>query len=361
MTRVAVVGAGLAGAAAAWRLAASGDEVTILESVVPAHSGGSSHGSARIFRHAYPDSFYVDLTVRARDEWDELEDAAGVELVRATGGLDFGRHRDRDAIAASLSAAGLPFERLSIAEAHERWPHLIVDTDVVYQPDAGVLDADQAVQSMVALAQQAGADLHTHTPVSGLRRDGQGWVVEAGELSVAADAVVLAPGAWLAEFDGMTGVPPLPPLTVSQQNAFFFARPAELADWPVFVHKGPMSVYSLPAGRDNGGAFKIAEHDGGSRTTARNRDGLVDPSARDRIVGYLRTYLPSVEPEPLDEQTCLYTMTPSEDFVIDGSDGLVIASVCSGHGAKFAPLTGSLIAEVVHGASPLPRFRLGAH
>ncbi|MGX5679782.1 FAD-dependent oxidoreductase [Schumannella luteola] len=359
--RAVVAGAGLAGAAAAWRLAAGGDDVTLVEAFTPAHGGGSSHGSARIFRHAYPDLFHAELTVRALEQWRELEDAAGVSLVRQTGGLDFGIHRDLDGIASSLSALGLEHERLTRDAARERFPHIAFDTDAVWHAGAGVLDADLAVHSMVRLATEAGAEVITGEPVAGVSRQGSEWVVDLGDRQLTADVVVFAVGAWLPELAAGLPIPALPALTVSQQNAFFFERPAELADWPIFVHKGDLSVYSLPAGRDLPAAFKIAEHDGGSRTTASGRDGVVDAAARERIIGYVTEFLPAVRPEPLAAQTCLYTSTPSENFLIDSFDGLVIASPCSGHGAKFGPLTGSIIADVARGGRAPEPFLLASH
>lgn len=361
MTSFVVAGAGLAGAATAWRLASGGDEVTLIEAVVPAHAGGSSHGSARIFRHAYPDRFHAELTVRALEQWRELESLAGVELVRRTGGLDFGAHRDLDGIAASLASLGLTHERLSRDAARERFPHLAFDTDVVWHEGAGVIDAELAVQSMVRLAAEAGATVVTGEPVDSVVRNGSGWRVGFGDHTVVADVVVLTVGAWLPELLPDLPVPPFPPLTVSQQNAFFFERPADLPDWPIFVHKGDLSVYSLPAHRDMPAAFKIAEHDGGSRTTASGRDGVVDPAARERIIAYVREFIPAAAPEPIAEQTCLYTSTPSENFIIDSFDGLVIASPCSGHGAKFAPLLGSIIAGAARGTPAPEPFLLASH
>lgn len=361
MTRVVVVGAGLAGSAAAWRLAQAGDDVTIVEAFEPAHAGGSSHGSARIFRHAYPDVFHAELTLRALEQWVELEEAAGVELVRRTGGLDFGAFRDLDGIEASLAQLGVPHERLSREAARERFPHIAFDTDAVFHEGAGVLDADLAVHSMLALAESAGATVRTGSRVVSITRRAGGWVVALAGVIIEVDVVVLAVGAWLPELLPDLSLPGFPPLVVSQQNAFFFERPVGVEDWPVFVNKGGLSVYSLPAGRDLPSAFKIAEHDGGSRTTASGRDGVVDAAARDRIIGYVSEFLPAVSPVPIAEQTCLYTSTPSENFIIDSVDGLVVASPCSGHGAKFAPLLGSIIADVAHGAAAPEPFRLASH
>ncbi len=121
-------------------------------------------------------------------------------------------------------------------------------------------------------------------------------------------------------------------------------------------------MYGLPGGRDVGqAAFKLAEHDGGTVTTASGRDGVVDPGSRERIIHYVEQYVPGVDATPIAETTCLYTSTSSTDFIIDSVEGLVIASPCSGHGAKFAPVLGELIADVARGGTAPAPFQLAAH
>ncbi|TXK18741.1 FAD-dependent oxidoreductase [Homoserinibacter sp. GY 40078] len=369
---IVVVGAGLAGSATAWRLAQQGREVVLVEAVRPAHAGGSSHGSARIFRHAYPDRMYAELTVRALAGWRELEAASGRGVLTTTGGLDFGAHRPVDEMARVLDEVGLESEILDPDAARERWPHLAFDTRVLTQPDAGVIDAETAVREMTRLAVESGARLETGWRLASVEDTRTGLRLVSTDGGVLdASVVVVAAGGWLPELLDALPLPDaaraaLPEFRVSQQQAFHFrfpdAAPADPADWPIFVDKGRLSVYSLPGGRDADWAgFKIAEHDGGHDTTASGRDGLVDPAARERIVGYVRERLPEIDPTPYAETTCLYTSTPSEDFVIDRVGRIVLASPCSGHGAKFAPLLGELIGGLATGDGDVPdRFRLTA-
>ena len=137
-----------------------------------------------------------------------------------------------------------------------------------------------------------------------------------------------------------------------------------VTSWPTFIHKSPaIPTYGLPGGRDAGfRGQKIAEFLGGRRiASAADQDGVVDPANRARIVDYVRQYLPGLVPEPYAETTCLFTSTPSEDFLVDGTDGITLVSPCSGHGAKFAPLIGDIAADVATGAGRAPdRFTVRA-
>jgi sarcosine oxidase len=179
---------------------------------------------------------------------------------------------------------------------------------------------------------------------------------------VTACRVVVAAGPWIGDLLG--GLVQLPELTVTQQQAFHFSPRDPSAPWPITVHKGVLSTYSLPGGRDGGpgGGRKVAEHDAGGATTADTRCSIVDPAARERITDYVREWLPGLVPEPFNETTCLYTSTTTEDFVLDRVGPIVVCSPCSGHGAKFAPLIGEIAADLATGgAPPDPRFTLAGH
>ena len=107
---VVIIGAGLAGSAAAWALARCGRSAVVLEAFQPGHRRGSSHGSARIFRRAYPDPLYVQLTGEAQRLWRQLADEAGEELILTTGGIDFGPAGEQEKMYEVLRALGVPAE-----------------------------------------------------------------------------------------------------------------------------------------------------------------------------------------------------------------------------------------------------------
>ncbi|MFF1881603.1 FAD-dependent oxidoreductase [Pseudarthrobacter sp. NPDC058196] len=369
-----VVGAGLAGAATAWQLAARGHQVTLLERDVPAAHDGSSHGSARIFRYAYPDPFYARAVLESKALWDGLGAEAGTELISSVGAVDYGPKRNPAQLAEVLGAVGIDHELLSAAEARNRWPHIAFDTEVLWHPGAGVIDAETSVNAMVDLAVRNGTRVLTGWKVARVETHGTGYRVRsaAGSTIDAANIVVSA-GGWLPQLLDSLPLPAgflagLPEFTVRQEQAFHFryrdhdGGPAAGAPgWPTFIHKAAgIQAYGLPGGRDAGFAGqKVAEYNGGPRiASAAAQTGTVDPASRARVTDYVRRYLPGLDPEPYAETTCLFTNTPTEDFLIDRATNLTIVSPCSGHGAKFAPLIGHWAADLATGTGTVPdRFR----
>ncbi|MFF3378051.1 FAD-dependent oxidoreductase [Streptomyces sp. NPDC002680] len=356
---IAVLGAGLMGAATAWQLARQGHAVTLIEAYDIGHRHGSSHGTSRIFRRAYADPLYVGLTGQAYEHWRELEHDSSTPLLRTTGGLDLGEGRDPEGLAAVLGAAGVPYELLDAEAAAERWPYIRFGGPVLYHPDAGVVDADQTVAACVRRAVEHGADALIGVRVERVEVGERVRLYTDDGREIVADTVVVAAGAWLPDLQLPV---PLPPLRVTQQQVFHFPQRERDVRWPILVHKdASMQVFGLPSGADGGPlpAVKVAEHDRGTPTTARTRSGVVDPSSRARVSDFVRERLPGLVPEPVAETTCLYTTTPDEDFVLDRHGPLVVVSPCSGHGAKFAPLIGAMAADLATGRTePHPRFRL---
>ena len=346
-SQYAVIGAGLAGAATAWSLARRGHEVTLVERAQPASRDGSSHGSARIFRYVYADPFYVRLVVAAKAGFDELERLSGHRLITPSGALDFGPERNAGDLAGVLEAVGVEHELLSAADARARWPGIAVDSETLWHPGAGVIDAEGTVRAMVEQAERHGTRIVTGCPVARVEATATGYRLEtADSRTLDAERIVVTAGGWLPALLDRLPLPSsfralVPPLQVSQENAYHFPYrddaaadgTEEVTSWPTFIHKSPtMSTYGLPGGRDAGfRGQKIAEFLGGRRiASAADQDGVVDSANRARIVDYVRRYLPGLAPEPYAETTCLFTSTPSEDFLVDGTDGITLVSPAPG-------------------------------
>ena len=227
--RVVIVGGGVIGASSAWQLAARGHDVTVLEQFGAGHTRGASHGTSRIYRHAYADDYYVTLAARAFGLWRELERATETELLELTGAVD---HGDPSVIRPRIDAlarAGLEYEVLEPAAAQSRWSGLRFDTTVLYHPGAGRLHADRSVAAATRAALARGAIVEYETPVREIR--GSEVVTDARVYS--ADVVVVAAGAWTTKVAPMLTLPPL--VTTQEQPAHFAPVHPEL-EWPSFIH-----------------------------------------------------------------------------------------------------------------------------
>ena len=338
----------------------------VLDRFEPGHKDGSSHGSARIVRRAYGDDLYTRLTGEAFELWREVEQQSGTTLLRMLGGLDYGTGRAATEVASHLAACGVPHEVLDSTEAEHRWPGMRFEGPVVFHEQAGTLDAQMAVDAMAALAVAGDADIRHGQPAVELTVDGDlARVRLSDDVVVTARCVVVAAGAWVEPLVG--ALLPLPRLEITQQQTFHFPRLDPTAPaWPSVIHirGGHDRYYHLAGGRDGGAGDdrKVGEHDLGTPVTGDGRDGVVDPESRRRVVDYVQRWLPGLDPTPRAEATCLYTKTPTEDFILDRRGPVVVCSPCSGHGAKFAPLIGEYAARLAFGDGDTPdRFLLAAH
>lgn len=365
-----VVGAGLSGAATAWQLAARGHDVALLERTTPANDAGSSHGSARIFRYAYPDEFYTSLVQEAKNGWDELARLSGKQLITPHGAVDYGSVRQPERLAAVLEVRGIEHELLTAKQAQDRWGQIAFDTDVLWHPGAGVIDAHESVAAMVDQALAHGAALHSNWAVASIKGTAGDYILTSEDArAVKAANVIVAAGGWLPQLLTNLSLPEgflatMPHIEVRQEQAYHFPYidGTDPATWPTFIHKREgLQAYGLPGGRDAGfHGQKVAEYNGGKiLPSAADQDGRISAENRRRVIEYVEQYLPGVVPEPYAETTCLFTNTPTEDFIIDRAEAITILSPCSGHGAKFAPLIGQFAADLATGTGTVPdQFRL---
>jgi monomeric sarcosine oxidase len=355
-----IVGGGVMGTAAARALSSRGRAVLLLERFTFGHANGSSGGTTRNFRLTYHDPVYVRMARQALDRWRRLESDAGLELLRVVGGLDVGEATDESA--AALHAAGESFERPSAAEVTERWPLLRFDEGsmFLYQPEGAILRADEVIEAQVRLARTAGAELRERTVVDSLRAVGGGveLVTSDGD-AIQAPAAIVAAGAWAASLLHEAGTDlPLRP-TLEQSTSFEMDEGGSsiptIIDWDSAPSQPP---YLVP-NPFRPGEFKAGTHLSGPVVDLNARSFDPDPDREARTVGWIGARLAS-SPRLLRTETCLYTTTPDEDFVIDRIGPLVVASPCSGHGFKFAPLVGDVLADLVTGEPPpvpLDRFK----
>ncbi len=359
MTKVVVVGGGVMGSAAAWQLAARGADVVLLEQFDPQHNNGSSHGSSRILRLAYPDALYVELAARAEQLWRSLESVTAMDVLTLTGAVDHGPEQATAALHQALTCAGHPSELLTPAQASRRWPGLRFDTSVLFHPDAGRVHADRAVRALQLAAERGDADIRHGVRVSSVAARSDSARVVLGDGTVLdADAAVVAAGGWLPYL--FSDVFDLPPLRVTQEQPAHFPAPDALG-WPSFIHHGgaglPTDSGIYGAGSEDG--VKVGGHGIGATVDPDHRDRTIDPVMVAALVDYAREWLPGVDPTRPEPTTCLYTITPDHDFLIDRVGPLTVLGGFSGHGFKHAPAIGELAARLTLDGIPAPaRFSL---
>jgi sarcosine oxidase len=330
------------GAATARALAGRGAQVLLAEQFGVGHERGSSHGTSRIFRFSYHDELYVRMAMEALPLWRQLEAESGQELLTVTGGLDRGEHIV--AHAAALEACGVEYEVLDGEGATRRFPGLLlpVGEPVLYQRDAGYLAADEALNALVDSAVKAGAEVREEARVQSIEPTSDGVTLRLIGGRVDARRVVVTAGAWALKLLRPLGIEL--PLRPTRETVAYFSLGTE-EPRPPLVEWGQPAIYSLPA--PNVG-LKVGEHQAGP-TIDPDLDGGPDQASLERLSEWVRQRFPTADPEPVDIDTCLYTNTPDDSFILERFGVVVVGSPCSGHGFKFAPLIGQRLAELALG------------
>lgn len=363
---VVVLGLGGMGSAAAAHLARRGKKVLGLEQHGPSHDRGSSHGKTRIIRLAYsehPD--YVPLLRRAYELWRELETDVGQSLLVETGGLLIGR-RESSIVAGALASAfrhGLAPDVLEATDVARRFPQFRLRKGEVafFDGRAGVLFPEDAVRAHHQVAVRHGAELRFGARARFVRepaslRDEPVRLEVNGE-TVEAERVVLAAGAWTSLVAG--GV--APPLEVSRQAVHWFQPAADPAAFdprrfPLFIWglkgesahpSGVSSFYGIPPFR--GDAVKVGFHFPRELADPDRLRRDVSPAEVEAVRAILREVMPELAGRHVASSACMYTSTRDEHFAIGpvAHGRVVLASPCSGHGFKFAPVIGEILADLV--------------
>jgi sarcosine oxidase len=353
---VIVAGVGGMGAGACFHLARRGLRVLGVERFGIPNALGSSHGETRIIRLAYAESpAYVPLLRRAFQLWRELGETVDERLLYTTGSIDAGRPGSGlfEGSLASCLEHGLPHTVMSGAEVNRRYPgyRLPEDHPCLLQPDGGFVLPERSVVAHVTLAQAMGADLRAHEPMLGWEQlPGGGVRVRTSRAEYEAGRLVLTPGAWLSDL-----VPVLRPVVVPERQVLGWFQPRH-PEWfgPDAFPVGNLDFeegryYLLPVWRVPGLKVGLYHHLGeaGHPNLVRRKVSADDEAILRRCI---TRYFPDADGPVMALHTCLFTNTPDEHFIIDalpGAEEVLVVSACSGHGFKFVPVVGEIVADLV--------------
>jgi monomeric sarcosine oxidase len=364
---VIVIGGGTMGTAVGWALGKRRVRTLVVEQFQHVHSLGSHGGKTRITRHAYAESpDYVPLVDRSEELWLELAAEAACPLLIRTGGLDLqapGFTLAREA-ARSLREHQLANDWLDGAEVRQRWPAWSIgdEWEACYSPQTGFLLVEPSLRAMADAARLRGVTFRVQEAVWDWQANAGGVRVRTTQNEYQGSTLVITAGAWAGKVLAGLGLP----LTVVRKVLWWFAvrDPARLGlgQFPVFLAEGPPGIiYGLPIHGDPG--IKIANHSGGDTTSPDNVDRVVRRSEAAEVVEFARMALPDVTEGVLESAVCLYTLTPDRHFIIDrhpAHPNVAIAAGFSGHGFKFAPVIGELLAALALDPSsqPIPLFAM---
>ena len=307
------------GLAAGRALRRRGHEVVVYEQFEPGHKRGSSHGRSRIFRLAYAEEEYVRLAQDALGLWRELEAETGETVLELNGLLEIVRTLE-ESTAPTLEACGVEWHRLERDEAERRYPVRVPEGSFgVLQPEAGIVRADKA---LAALARDLDVRYETR--------------VHPDELDT--DVVVVTAGSWV---NGLLEEPL--PVKVTRETLCYF-RPDDGRPIPSLVSFKPdrytHDMYSL---HDPVYGLKVGAHHAGTEADP-NVPGEPDPHLVERIAAWANETYRLADPQPAAAETCMYTTTADETFILERRGRVVVGSPCSGHGFKFAPAIGERLA-----------------
>jgi len=360
MPRIIVVGAGINGVTAAIELKKRGHDVVLVDPGPLPHPLAASTDISKAVRAAYgADEDYTALAERSIKIWREWNQKFGTQLYHEVGVM-FVRQRElkpgdfEHESFKTLERRGHKIERMNSARFWKRFPawNPALYRDGVLELEAGYAESGRVVATLIRRAKSLGIELLEDASFFKLDEsdDGvSGIVLGTGE-RIASDLVVMTVGAW---------TPYLLPFTkkifrASGQPVFHLQpRQPELFApecFPVFgADITTTGYYGFPINRD--GVMKIANHGPGREMSPESPKRAVTPEDEKNLREFLSSTFPALADAPIVySRVCMYCDTHDGNFWIARDPdrrGLIIAAGDCGHGFKFAPVLGEIIADAV--------------
>lgn len=369
---VIVIGVGSMGSACCYQLVKRGYRVLGLEQFTIPHEQGSHTGQSRIIRKAYfehPD--YVPLLHRAYEGWKELEDETGEQIYFNTG-LVYHGPSDHPVIKGVKRTAQLyriDIKNILPEQESRDYPQFrfIKNNETFSEPGAGFLLPEKAISLLAGEAIKKKATIKTGEQVLEWKKEGNGIKVITDKDTYHSRKLIITAGAWAGKI-----IPQLNTSLKVTRQMLLWLKPENIVDfspenfpcWLIADTKRGGALYGfpyLPKERYNEPAgLKIAWHYPGDKTDPDAVNRQVTPKEMDTLIQDVAEYIPAVcRAAIVTAKICLYTNSADEHFIIDHLPGydryVTIACGFSGHGFKFVPVIGEILADLaMEGATKYP-------
>jgi sarcosine oxidase len=352
-TEVLVIGLGAMGAAALEHVARRGKKVWGMEQYGAGHDRGSSWGESRIIRQAYfehPD--YVPLVRRSWELWQDLEREGRETLLIPSGGLVMGAEHSRmiEGVAQSVSRWDIVHEWLDARDVHRRFPAIYPEAETIalFEPDGEILRPEAGIAAHLQRAQEAGARVAYDEAVRAWDLQASHIMVDTSKNRYRAETVIVSAGPWMPHL-----LPALQGTLWCERQPVFWTKPEDIhpfvlgvLPWYVWETSSGPQIYGFPT--LNGETVKAGIHHTGSHGAPWDSDPVVSVSEAGQMQELFSPRFPGMGGEIAASHLCWYTNSPDDHFLVGPwpeDPRVVIAGGFSGHGYKFAPVIGEILAD----------------
>lgn len=365
-----VLGVGSMGSSACYHLAKRGYSVLGIEQFTIPHTQGSHSGQSRIIRKAYFEhSDYVPLLQKAYDNWAALEEESGVQMYFKTGFVYFGRpdHLLLKGVRESSQKYNIELNEIDRTGISKNFPQFNIpeDYDCLIEPDAGFVTPERSILVHTEMALRHGASINTKEKVLEWTKEGGTFQVKTDKATYSCKKLVVTTGAW-----ANMNLPSLKPKMKVTRQMIAWVIPKKWEDftlsnfscWTVADHTNQGLFYGFPTletgkfGTPIG--LKVGHHFRGAEYHPDHVNREVDREEEEILISFLNRFIPNAYKSTHVMKTCLYVNSPDENFIIDTlseDEDVVIGVGFSGHGFKFAPVIGEILADLAfEGQSDLP-------
>ncbi|XP_004501234.2 probable sarcosine oxidase [Cicer arietinum] len=373
-----VVGAGVMGSSTAYYAAKHGLKTLLLEQFDFLHHRGSSHGESRTIRATYLQPHYYPLVLQSYKLWLEAQAQVGYNVYFKAPHLDMAHFNDPTILAVieNCRKHGAQHHLLNHMQVAQKFSgnfNIPEDWVGLSTEHGGVIKPSKAVAMFQTLAYKNGAVLKDNAEVTDIKNDGGVVVLTASGEKFHGKKCVVTVGAWVNKLVKKINGVELPILPVECHVTYWRITEGHEGkfaignDFPTFASFGSVYVYGTPT-LEYPGLIKVAVHGGNPCDPDKRPWGplVMMNELKEWVEGRFSGLVDSSE--PVVKQSCMYSMTPDEDFVIDFLGGefgknVVLGGGFSGHGFKMAPVIGKILTQlVVDGETnevDLKHFRIG--